>query len=76
MFKNENIGVTEFLAKKNKIYKSEVMLIYNKRLSVVPITTHVKNKKISALIKRTYYSKKLKHLKTIILNISKKSSNF
>ena len=44
LFKNKNIGVTEFLAQKNKVYKSEVMLIYNKKLSVVPITTHIKLK--------------------------------
>ena len=42
-FKNNNIGITEYLAKKNKVLKSEAMLIYNKNLSVSPLTTHIKN---------------------------------
>ncbi len=46
--KTKKIGVTEFLASKNKIIKnSEVMFIYNKKLSVVPITTHINIKNVS-----------------------------
>ena len=52
VFKNKNLGVTEFLAKKNNIYNSEVMIIYNKKLSVVPLTTHIKVKEISKLLKK------------------------
>ena len=37
---NKFLGVTEYLAKKTKI-KSFAMLIYNKELSVSPITTHL-----------------------------------
>ena len=33
VFKNSYSGVTEFLAKKSKVNKSEVMVIYNKKLS-------------------------------------------
>ncbi len=73
VFKNENIGVTEFLAKKNKIYKSEVMIIYNKKLSVVPITTHVKVKKISTLIKKDLLFKKFKTLKNYYFKYFKKN---
>ena len=73
VFKNENIGVTEFLAKKNKIYKSEVMIIYNKSLSVVPITTHIKVKKISTLIKKDLLFKKIKTLKNYYFKYFKKN---
>ena len=59
LFKNKNQGVTEFLAKKNKIFNSEVMVIYNKNLSVVPITTHIKLKNVSKFIKKDFLSKKL-----------------
>tara|TARA_A100001011_G_scaffold47444_2_gene44878 strand:- start:1375 stop:2325 length:951 start_codon:yes stop_codon:yes gene_type:complete len=52
VFKNKNLGVTEFLAKKNNIYNSEVMIIYNKKFSVVPLTTHIKVKEISKLLKK------------------------
>ena len=34
------LGVTEYLSKKTKS-KNEVMLIYNKKLSVSPLTTHI-----------------------------------
>ena len=54
------IGVTEFLAKKNKIKdNSEVMMIYNEKVAVVPITTHIKLKKVSSSINRSLLSKKL-----------------
>jgi 4-hydroxythreonine-4-phosphate dehydrogenase len=46
-FKVKNMGVTDYLAKKNKIQNSVVMLIYNKSLAVVPITTHISVKNIS-----------------------------
>ncbi len=62
LFKNRNLGVTEFLAKKNKIFSSEVMLIYNKKLSVTPLTTHIKVKNISKLLKKKLIIKKIKTL--------------
>ena len=40
-------GITEFLAKKKGMLGSECMLIYNKALSVSPITTHIKLKSVS-----------------------------
>ncbi len=44
------MGVTEFLAKKEKVLGKEAMLIYNKSLSVSPITTHIKIKNVSKKI--------------------------
>ena len=47
-----NSGVTEYLASKCKIKDdSEVMLIYNRKLAVNPITTHVDIKQVSKKIK-------------------------
>ncbi len=37
--KNKHLGITEYLAKKTK--SKSVMLIYNKKFSVSPITTHL-----------------------------------
>ena len=51
LFKNKNMGITEYLAK-NKVYKSEVMVIYNKKISVVPLTTHIKVREISKYLKK------------------------
>ncbi len=67
LLKKKNIGVTEFLAEKNKIKKdTEAMLIWNKKLSVCPITTHIKIKDINKKIKKSL----------IITKISSISKNF
>ena len=42
----KKIGVTEYIAYKNKSQNNEVMLIYNKLFSVSPITTHVNLKDV------------------------------
>ena len=39
--KGKSLGVTEYLAKKTKNNNNVAMLIYNKKLSVSPITTHL-----------------------------------
>ena len=44
---HNNFGVTELTAKKLGILGREVMLIYNKKLSVCPITTHIKLKQVA-----------------------------
>ncbi len=44
--KNRYLGVTEYLAKKTNCNKF-AMIIYNKKLSVVPITTHLPLKMVS-----------------------------
>ena len=61
--KSKKIGVTEFLASKNKINKgSEVMFIHNKKLSVVPITTHINIKNVSKKININLIVKKMNTL--------------
>ena len=61
--KSKKIGVTEFLASKNKINKgSEVMFIHNKKLSVVPITTHINIKNVSKKISINLIIKKINTL--------------
>ena len=60
LLKNKFIGITEFLSKKAKVYGSEVMLLYNKKLSVVPLTTHIPIKKVSQEINKTKIIEKVK----------------
>tara|TARA_B100000941_G_scaffold118619_2_gene83266 strand:- start:8623 stop:9588 length:966 start_codon:yes stop_codon:yes gene_type:complete len=61
LLKRNNIGVTEFLAKKCKINnESEVMLIYNDKFSVTPITTHINVKNISKRLSSSILFKKIK----------------
>jgi 4-hydroxythreonine-4-phosphate dehydrogenase len=47
IFNNKYLGVTEYLSVKNKSNNKEVMLIYNKKLSVVPLTTHLEIKNVT-----------------------------
>jgi len=47
LFEKKHQGVTEFLSKKLRKKTNGVMLIYNKKLSVSPITTHIPLKQVS-----------------------------
>ena len=64
IFNNKFLGVTEYLSKKNKCKNNEVMLIYNKKLAVVPLTTHIKIKEVTKKIN-------FKLIKTKIINLNK-----
>ena len=60
MLKKRGLGVTEFLAKKCNINNNfEVMLIKNKSLSVVPITTHIDIKRISLKLNKNLIINKI-----------------
>tara|TARA_B100000795_G_scaffold242077_1_gene205139 strand:- start:316 stop:1284 length:969 start_codon:yes stop_codon:yes gene_type:complete len=53
-FLNSNyLGITEFLAEKSKRKNKVAMLIYNKKLSVSPITTHLPLKEVHKNITKT-----------------------
>ena len=54
-------GITEYLAFKTKSI-NEVMLIFNKELSVCPITTHVPINKVSQKIKKEVIFKKINNI--------------
>ncbi len=59
IFGEKPFGITEYMAKKNKRLGDEVMLIYNKKLSVSPITTHIKLKKVPKNISSLKIIKKI-----------------
>ena len=52
-------GITEYLSHKTYKKKDEVMLIYNKLLSVCPITTHIPLKNVSKRISSNEILKKI-----------------
>ena len=60
------------MAKKNNIYNSEVMMIYNKKLSVVPLTTHIKINEISKLLKKKLIINKINTLNKVYFKYFKK----
>ncbi len=63
------IGVTEYIAKKSKKQGQEVMLIYNNKLSVSPITTHLP---LSEVKKNITSKKIIKNVETINFFYKKK----
>tara|TARA_B110000503_G_scaffold111943_1_gene167691 strand:- start:1078 stop:2043 length:966 start_codon:yes stop_codon:yes gene_type:complete len=50
--KGKTLGITEYLAKKTKIVNDVVMLIFNEKLSVSPLTTHLALKNVHKNISR------------------------
>ena len=60
VFKNKNYGITEFLGKKLGVLGKEVMLIYNKKLAIAPITTHIKLRKVSRALSKQKIKEKIK----------------
>lgn len=60
LFEKKYQGITEFLAKKNNISGNETMLLYNKELSVAPITTHIPLSSVSNLLNKHKIIKKVK----------------
>ena len=56
--KNDSLGMTEYISKKFST-KNSCMLIYNKNLSVCPITTHLPIKKVAKNINKTSIKNKI-----------------
>ena len=61
--KKKYFGITEYLAYRSKS-KNFAMLIYNKDLSVCPLTTHLPIKKVSKYINKKMIKEKIKLLDT------------
>ena len=74
MLKNsKNRGVTEYFAKKCKILNNtEIMMIYNSKLSVVPITTHIEIKSIEKKINSNFIINKVVSLNKSYKKLFKK----
>tara|TARA_B100000787_G_scaffold143618_1_gene113242 strand:- start:1393 stop:2358 length:966 start_codon:yes stop_codon:yes gene_type:complete len=69
--KGESLGITEYLAKKTNKSDNVAMLIFNKKLSVTPITTHLALKDVNKYIsKKKIYT----HVK-LVTNFYKKKFN-
>ncbi len=76
LFKNKYQGITEFLSRKTSKAGNEVMLIFNKKLAVSPITTHIPLKEISNKIKRKNIVKKVKIINSFYKKVFKKKPSF
>ena len=73
IFNSKYLGVTEYLANKNNIKENFVMMIYNKKFSVVPLTTHLEIKDVTSRIKHEIISKKILVLNNFYKKLFKKN---
>ena len=76
LFKKKHQGITEFLSKKSGKSGNEVMLIYNEKLSVSPITTHIPLNEVSSKIKKSNIINKVKIINSFYRKIFNKKPNF
>ena len=76
LFKKKQQGITEFLSKKSGRSGNEVMLIYNNKLSVAPITTHIPLNQVSSKIEKSKIIKKVKIINTFYKKVFNKKPNF
>ena len=72
--KKKFLGMTEYLANKNKV-KKYAMLIYNKNLSVSPITTHLPIKYVSKNINKKLLKDKISLINQFYKKFLKKKPN-
>tara|TARA_Y100000590_G_C15598056_1_gene968864 strand:- start:74 stop:1045 length:972 start_codon:yes stop_codon:yes gene_type:complete len=75
LFKKKYQGITEFLSKKSGNVGNEVMLIYNKNLSVSPITTHIPLKMVSRSINKFIIKKKVKTINNFYKKVFSRKPN-
>ena len=76
LFKNKYQGITEFLSKKTGEIGNEVMLIYNKKLSTSPVTTHIPLSQVNKKISQYKIVKKVKIVNNFYKKIFNKKPNF
>ena len=72
LFKNKHQGITEFLSKQLGYKGKEVMLIYNDKLSVSPITTHISIRDVTKNISTNKIISKVKTINNFYNNKFKK----
>ena len=70
----KHLGITEYLAKKTK--RKSVMLIYNNKFSVSPVTTHLPIKNISKNLKKSEIIKNVKNINNFYVKYKNKKPKF
>ena len=76
LFEKKYQGITEYLSNKLGVKGKEVMLIFNKKLSVTPITTHLPLNQVSKKLKKNKIIKNVKIINSFYKKILKKKPNF
>ena len=73
--KKKYLGITEYLSKKTNS-SNEVMLIYNSKISVSPLTTHIPIKYVAKRITKTKIVNNVLNINKFYINILKKKARF
>ena len=76
LFKNRHQGVTDYLSKKENKKNNAVMLIFNKKLSVCPITKHIPIDQVSKKINNLEIVNKVKTINNFYKKHFSKKPNF
>ena len=76
LFKNKHQGITEFLSRKAGRLGGESMLIYCKKLSVSPVTTHIPLSEVNKKIDQYKIIQKVKVINNFYKKVLKKKPNF
>ena len=76
LFKNKHQGITEFISKKAGRSGKESMLIYNKKLAVSPVTTHIPLSLVSKKINQNKIINKVKLINNFYKKNFKKKPSF
>jgi len=76
LFKNKHQGITEYLSKKENKKNDGVMLIFNRDLSVSPITKHIPIDQVSSKIKQEDIINKIKIINNFYKKYFLKKPNF
>ena len=74
--KKKFLGITEYVAKKSNKKGQEVMLIYNKKLSVSPITTHLPLEDVKRNISTKKIIQNVMTINSFFINKLKKKPKF
>ena len=69
---NKYNGMTEYISSMVKSTGNEVMMIYNEKLSVVPLTTHIPIKRISSKLNKKFIVQKINTIDLFYKKIFKK----
>ena len=72
IFNGKFLGVTEYLANKNNVKEKEVMMLYNRKLAVVPLTTHLELKNVTKKINSKLLRTKISTLNSAYFKLFKK----
>ena len=73
--KNRYLGITEYLASKTNNLNEVVMLIYNRKLSISPLTTHLALKDVCKNISKTKIINHVKRIDIFFKKYHKKKPN-